>query len=350
MSDRRHHLLIAQPVDQSGLGRVRELLPDAEVTCRDPLPPGTKLADDEVADCTILFADHCPANLDAMRALRWIQLGSAGYQQLSGLNLGPQVRVSNASGVNDVPIAEWCVLMMLSFARGFPGMLRDQRERTWSREIRYQSELSGRRVGIFGYGSIGRQVARLSHVLGLEVSALSRRFGPRENRYGGPLAVAAANDLLQRCFSPGELRDFLRDLDFLVIAAALNRDTAGRFASKELGWLPKTAVVLNPARAHVIDETALLRALRDGTIAGAALDSHYREPMPQDDPFWSVPNAVITPHISGSIGSTHFLPRLWQLFADNLGRFLSGEPLLNEVPPQDIANAWTPARADGTPR
>jgi phosphoglycerate dehydrogenase-like enzyme len=347
MADRRHHLLIAQPVDPSGLRRVRELLPGAEIICWAPLPPGSKLPDDEIADCTIMFADHCPTNVDAMRALRWIQLGSAGYQQLSGLNLGPGVMVSNASGVNDVPIAEWCVLMMFSFGRGFPDMLRDQRERTWSREIRYQSELRGRRVGIFGYGSIGREVARLSRSLGLEVSALSRRFGPRENRYGMPPEALAADDLPQRCFSPDELRDFLRDLDFLVIASSLNHDTVGRFGATELGWLPKSAVVLNPARAHVIDETALLVALRDGTIAGAALDSHYREPMPQGDPFWSVPNAVITPHISGSTGSTHFVPRLWELFTRNLGRFLSSEPLLNEVPRQDIVHTWTPPRADG---
>jgi phosphoglycerate dehydrogenase-like enzyme len=342
MAARRHHLLIAQPVDPSGLRRVRELLPGAAIICRDPLPPGTRLPDEEIADCTIAFADHCPANVGAMRALRWIQLGSAGYQQLSGLNLGAGVRVSNASGVNDVPIAEWCVLMMLSFARGFPDMLRDQRERNWSREIRYQSELRGRRVGIFGYGSIGREVARRSRSLGLEVWALSRRFDPRENRYGVPPESLAADDLPQRCFSPGELRDFLRDLDFLCISASLNHDTVGRFGATELGWLPKTAVVLNPARAHVIDETALLGALRDGTIAGAALDSHYREPMSQDDPFWLVPNAVITPHISGSTGSTYFVPRLWELFARNLGRFLSGEPLLNEVTRQDIVHAWAP--------
>jgi phosphoglycerate dehydrogenase-like enzyme len=350
MADRRHRLLIAQPVDPPGLRRVRDLLPEAEIICRDPLPPGTTLPDEEIADCTIVFADQCPANVGAMRALRWIQLGSAGYQQLSGLDLDPGVRVSNASGVNDVPIAEWCVLMMLSFARGFPDMLCNQRERTWFREMRYQSELRGRRVGIFGYGSIGREVARLSRGLGLEVSALSRRFGPREDRYGVPSTALAADDLPQRCFAPDELRDFLQDLDFLVIAASLNQDTVGRFGATELGWLPNTAVVLNPARAHVIDETALLRALRDGTVAGAALDSQYREPMPQADAFWSVPNAVITPHISGSTGSTHFVPRLWELFIRNLGRFLSGEPLLNEVGRQDIVHAWTPARAGEGPQ
>ncbi|MCW3818894.1 D-2-hydroxyacid dehydrogenase [Micromonospora sp. DR5-3] len=350
MADRRHHLLVAQPVDPSGLKRVRALLPGAEIICRDPLAPGTTLPAAEIADCTIVFADHIPANIDAMRALRWIQLGSAGYQQLNGLGLGAGVRVSNASGVNDVPIAEWCVLMMLSFARGFPDMLRDQRGRTWSRDVRYQAELRGRRVGIFGYGSIGHEVARLSRSLGLEVWALSRRFDPRADRDEVPSGAVAAASLPDRCFSPGELHDFLQHLDFLVIAASLNHDTVGRFGTKELGWLPNSAVVLNPARAHIIDEAALLEALRDGTIAGAALDSHYREPMPQGDPFWSVPNAVVTPHISGSTGSTFFLPRLWELFTRNLDRFLSGDSLLNEVPPQELVNAWNPARRDRGPR
>lgn len=348
MSDRRHHLLIAQPIDPTGLRQVEGLLPDAVITCRDPIPPGGVLPETEITDCTILFADHCPANADAMRRLRWIQLGSAGYQQLSRLPLAPEVRVSNASGVNDIPIAEWCLLMMLSFTRGFPRMLHDHRERVWSREVQYQAELRGRRVGIFGYGSIGQEVARLSRTFGLEVWALSRGgFAPRGDRYAVPPPTATPDEPPDRSFGPDELQEFLRDLDFLVIAAALTRDTAGRFGATELGWLPRRAVVLNPARAHIIDETALLTALRDSTIGGAALDTHYREPMPDDDPFWEAPNTIVTPHISGSTGSTHFAPRLWQLFTRNLGRFLTGEPLFNEIPSHQIANAWTPARTGG---
>lgn len=331
MPDPRRHVLVAEPVDVAALQELRERWPDLVVRCRDAISPGEILAETEIADCTVLFADHCPANVAVMRRLRWIQLGSAGYQQLAGMPLPDGVRVTNASGVNDIPIAEWCVLMMLTFVRDFVGMLGDQRDRTWSRDVRYQAELRGRRVGVFGYGSIGREVSRLSRSLGLEVWALSRSgFAPAVNRWSTPPPVPV-DDGPVRTFTPAELREFLAGLDFLVITAALNKTTAGCFGTTELGWLPPHAVLLNPARAHIVDETALLTALHAGTVAGAALDSHYREPMPDEDPFWSAPNTVVTPHVSGSTGSTHYVPRLWELFSANVDRFLTGRPLLNEI-------------------
>jgi phosphoglycerate dehydrogenase-like enzyme len=107
-------------------------------------------------------------------------------------------------------------------------------------------------------------------------------------------------------------------------------------AERELDLLPRSAVLLNPARAELVEEHALLRALRDGKIAGAALDSHYREPLPPRDPFWSQQNVLITPHISGSSGSPHYSGRVWELFSLNLGRFRRGEPLLNQVAATDL--------------
>lgn len=328
------NVLIARPIDADQLRAVRERLPDVTFECRDPLPPGTALPPEYLRDRTVLFADQCPANVDDMASLRWIQLGSAGYQQLAGCPLPSGVRVSNASGVNDIPIAEWCLLMMFSFLRDYPAILRRQRDHQWDRDVQFQSELRGRRVGIFGYGNIGREVARLCRAVGLEVWALSRSpIGPRADRYqpGDPADVVP-----DRSFTTDGLAEFLPHLDFLVLTAPLTDHTRGFFGAAELRLLPRHAVVLNPARAHIIDETALLQALRDGAIAGAGLDSHYREPMPADDPFWDAPRTVITPHVSGSTGSTHFATRLWELFSRNLDRFLAGEPLLNEIPPRDL--------------
>lgn len=330
----QQNILIAQPVDEARLRAMRESAPGAVFECRDPIPPGTVLPAEYLRDRTVLFADQCPANVDAMTSLRWIQLGSAGYQQLAGVPLPPGVKVSNASGVNDIPIAEWCLLMMFSFLRDYPAILRRQRDHQWDRDVQFQSELRGRRVGIFGYGNIGREVARLCRAVGLEIWALSRSpIGPRPGRYqpGDP-----ADTMPDRSFTVDGLPDFLRDLDFLILTAPLTDHTRGFFGAPELKLLPRHAVVLNPARAHIIDETALLQALRDGVIAGAGLDSHYREPMPPDDPFWDAPNTVITPHVSGSNGSTHFTTRLWDLFSRNIERFLAGEPLLNEIPSRDL--------------
>lgn len=329
------NILVAQPVHERRLAVVRGL---ATVDVRDPIVPGQRLPDDDLRDRTVLFTDHCPANVEVMTSLRWIQLGSAGYQQLAGLELPEGIRVTNASGVNDIPIAEWCLLMMLSSVRDFPQILRRQAEHVYDRAARFQAELRGRRVGIFGYGSIGREVGRLARAVGLEVWALSRSgFGARPLRYGAGWTEAGAIRP-DREFGAHELGEaFLRGLDFLVVTAPLTDATRGVIGARELASLPRHAVVINPARAHVIDESALLAALRDEAIGGAALDSHYREPMPPGDPFWDAPRTTITPHVSGSTGSTHFVDRLWELFELNVGRYLAGEPLFNEISAADLA-------------
>jgi phosphoglycerate dehydrogenase-like enzyme len=315
--------LVAQPVDPAELAIVRGLLSD--VVCREPIAAG-----ESVPDCRVLFTDQPPANIASLPKLEWVQLGSAGYRQLVGLGLPAHVRVTNASGVNDIPIAEWCVMMMLSLTRDLPGVLADRAARRYERSPVYQAELRGRRVGVFGFGSIGREVAGMCRALGLEVWVLSRGSAARPR-------FTAVDVPPDRRFAPAELREFLAGLDFLVLAAPLTDETEGRFGTTELGWLPRHAVLLNPARAHLVDENALLTALHDGTIAGAALDVHYREPMPADDPFWSAPRTILTPHVSGSTGSTHFVPRLWALFAENVRRFTGGEPLVNEVPAGELA-------------
>ena len=333
------NILVAQPVHERRLAVVRGLAPGlATVDIRDPIGPGQRLPDDDLRDRTVLFTDHCPANVEVMTSLRWIQLGSAGYQQLAGLDLPEGIRVTNVSGVNDIPIAEWCLLMMLSSVRDFPQLLRRQGEHVYDRAAGFQAELRGRRVGIFGYGSIGREVARLAKAVGLDVWALSRSgFGARPLRYGAGWTEAGAIRP-DREFGADELGEaFLRGLDFLVVTTPLTDATRGVIGTRELASLPAHAVVINPARAHVIDESALLAALHDGTIGGAALDSHYREPMPPGDPFWDAPRTTITPHVSGSTGSTHFVDRLWELFELNVGRYLAGEPLVNEINAADLA-------------
>jgi len=116
-----------------------------------------------------------------MASLRWIQLGSHGYSQFNGIALPPDVQVCNASGVNDIPIAEWCVLMMLAFGGGSSACSTSSVHHRWNRDVQFQAELRGRRVGILGYGNIGQEVARRCHALGLQVWTLSRfRPGARD--------------------------------------------------------------------------------------------------------------------------------------------------------------------------
>ena len=175
------HIVVAQPVEPDGLDRARAIVPDASIDVVDAFGPDHVLPDNHAA---VLFSDVAPANVAEMASLRWIQLGSHGYSQFNGVVLPPGVRVCNASGVNDIPIAEWCVLMMLAFERDLVRLLGEQRAHRWNRDAKFQAELRGRRVGILGYGNIGQELARRCRALGLEVWALSRfRPGGRELRY-----------------------------------------------------------------------------------------------------------------------------------------------------------------------
>jgi phosphoglycerate dehydrogenase-like enzyme len=296
--------------------------------------PGITLPPVRIANAEILLCDFPPANFDDMRALTFIQLASVGYTQLAGLGLAKKgIRVSNARGVFDVPIAEWNIAMMINLARDLRGMISNQENAIWDRDSRFQTEIRGRTVGLWGYGGIGRETARLAKMLGLKVHAMVRdKPQPTdENIY----RVADTGDpdasLPDRFFRPDEKDAFLADLDFLILAMPMNPQNEGIIGSAELQKLPAHACVLNPARGPLIKEPALLQALSEGWIAGAALDTHYHYPMPPEHPLWKFPNVIMTPHISGSSGSPHYLTRVWDIFARNLERFGGKQALLNQL-------------------
>lgn len=297
-----------------------------------PFEP-TRIRDVEVAFCSFL-----PVNLADMKALRWVQLTSTGYSQLYGLDLPAKgVRATNCRGCFDVPIAEWNIAMMVNLARDLRQMIRNQDAAVWDRSAVFQREIRGLTVGLWGYGGIGRETARLARHLGLRVHVLTRSgVGPRLGVYGVPETGDPHGVLPDREFRAGQELEFLRGLDFLIVAMPLTKRTEGLIGERELQALPRHAFVLNPARGPIIRQEALLRALREKWIAGAALDTHYTYPMPPDHPLWKFPNVIFTPHISGSLLSPHFKPRLWEIFTLNLGRCTRGEPLLNELTPGQL--------------
>ena len=296
--------------------------------------PGIALPADRIADADILLCDFPPANFDDMRALKFIQLASVGYTQLADLGLAKRgIRVSNARGVFDVAIAEWNVAMMINLARDLRGMIANQLAGSWDRDSRFQTEIRGRTVGLWGYGGIGRETARLAKMLALKVHALVRS-DPRSTA-DDIYRVAGTGDpdasLPDRVFCIGEKDEFLAGLDFLILAMPMSPQNEGIIGSSELQTLPDHACVLNPARGPLIQEPALLQALSEGWIAGAALDTHYHYPMPPEHPLWKFSNVIMTPHISGSSGSSHYLTRVWDIFAKNLERLGGDRPLLNEL-------------------
>lgn len=330
-------ILVDVPVVDRALAAVRAV---GEVDCIKPPEEKARALDPaRIRDAHVLFCAIPPTNLAEMKSLQWIQIASSGYGQLLGLDLpGRGIRATNARGCFDVPIAEWNVAMMVNLVRDTRQMIRNQDAAVWDRSAVFQRELRGLTVGLWGYGGIGRETARLARQLGLRVHVLTRtgRTGPRGGVYAVPGTGDAAGSLPDRVFGPGEVKEFLAELDFLVMGLPLTPATEGLVGERELRALPPRAFLLNPARGPLVQEQALLRALGEKWIAGAALDTHYQYPLPAAHPLWRMPNVILTPHISGSNLSPRYPERLWDIFAQNVARFSRREPLLNELTPAQL--------------
>ncbi|AWO00352.1 hypothetical protein DLD77_00835 [Chitinophaga alhagiae] len=334
-------ILIDVPVYKPALDRLRQRQGLYVEVVEPPAEYLRPLPVDRIEDCDVLFCTIPPENHRQMKKLQFIQICSAGYTQLAGAGFPERgVRASNALGVFDVPIAEWNIAMMINLKRNLRQMVRNQEAAVWDRSAVFQQEIRGSVVGIWGYGGIGRETARLARAMGMRVHVLGRRRPPvRSNTY----VVAGTGDPdgtgYDRFFPLESKADFLRGLDFLIIAMPGTPETLGMVSAEDLKMLPAHAFVLNPARGPIIQEQALLQALRENWIAGAALDTHYYYPMPPDHPLWRMPQVILTPHISGSSASNRFKERIWDIFTQNVDRLLNGENLLNELSPAQLQPA-----------
>ena len=333
------NILIDVAVHAEGLKRL-EAIKDINVHVIEPYEDFRHIEPAIIKDKHILFCTYPPTNLDDMQSLEFMQIASAGYTQLFGLGLAERnIKACNAAGVNDIPIAQWNIAMMINLSRDMRGIIRNQEAGIWDRPARFQMDIRQKTVGIWGYGGIGRETARLAKAMGMKVHTLDIKVGPRHDMFvvngtGDPEGI-----LPDKVFSPAEKKEFLNGLDFLILSMPLTKKTEGLIGYEELTMLPTHAFLLNPARGPLIKEQALLQVLREGKIAGAALDTHYYYPMPADHPLWRFPNVIMTPHISGSSNSPNFLPLLWDLFVQNVERYIDRKPLLNELSPNQLEGA-----------
>ena len=329
------HILIDEPIHAPSLERLKQI-PNLHLSFTDPPEERVReMSPDLLRDQHILFCTFPPENHQDLHSLKFIQVASSGFNQLTPLDLASrngEVQAANLLGVFDVPIAEWCIAMMINMARHMKAMVANNLLCYWDRSARFQTEIRGSTVGIWGYGGIGRETARLSKALGLTVHVMTRSgVKPRHHIFRVADTGDPEGKLPDRVFTLPEKEAFLSELDFLIVAMPLNPQTEGIIGADELKALPDHAIVLNPARGPIIQEEALLRALRDNWIAGAALDTHYAYPLPSEHPLWSMPNVLLTPHISGSSLSQHYSRRSWEIFVENVERFLDGKPLLNPL-------------------
>jgi phosphoglycerate dehydrogenase-like enzyme len=299
---------------------------------------GAPWPEDGADEVVAMFATHPPSNLAAFKNLSWLQIESAGYSHLFPHRLAERgVTVTNARGIFDCPIAEWNIAMMINLARDLRTLIRHQDAGIWERSARFTGEIRGRTLGIWGYGGIGRETARLAKTLGMKVHVLARS-GVKSR--SDSTAIAGTGDpdgsLPDRYFTLDEKETFLGGLDFLILAVPLTAQTEGMLGESELRMLPIGSFLLNPARGPLVKEQALLAVLRDGHLGGAALDTHYQYPLPPEHPLWLFPHVILTPHISGTTFSPHFQKDMMNIFCENARRFVTGQPLLNIIPPSDL--------------
>ena len=252
------------------------------------------------------------AVLEAGPELRWwniIYAGVNGWPLDSLARRG--IQLSNGAGLHAVPIAEYVALGLLTLAKNYRELSRAQDRREWI-DLGAATELLGKRVLIYGYGQIGREIAQRLRGFGMEVIGVRRT--PRGE--AGVLGVEG-------------WRDRLPEIDCLVLAAPLTEATRALVGRAELRAMKSTAWLVNIARGALLDEPALAAALRSGEIAGAYLDVTVEEPLPAASELWEAPNLVLTPHHSSS--TTEMEKRAVALFRDNLDRFRRGQPLRNLV-------------------
>lgn len=253
--------------------------------------------------------------------LRWLHVFNAGVDNpVFGRFLERGVRLSTSAGSTAEPIAQTAIAGLLMLARGFPHWLAAQRERRWAPlpAGHIPDDLRGQTAVVVGLGAIGREVARLAKALGLRVVGVRR-------------SPQRADDPVDELHHPAALGGLLPRTDWLILAAPLTPETHHIIDARALALLPRGARVLNVGRGSLIDEPALIEALRTGHIAGAYLDVFEEEPLPPESPLWALPNVIVTPH--NSAASTGNAARSAAMFFENLKRWARGEPLINEVIP-----------------
>jgi len=270
-----------------------------------------------LAQADILFdfdTTHRTDLPDLAPKARWVQSTSAGIGQMvkgHGYDTRmPHTLFTTASGVHKRPLAEFVVMAMLMHYKGAVRMIDAQRRKHWERYA--GTDLEGRTLAIVGLGRVGAQIARMCRALGMSVIGTDVRPVP---------------DAVNRYYEPNQLHAMLPQADVLVLMVPHTPQTEKMIGARELALLPRGAYFINTARGAVVDEAALIEALRSGHLSGAALDVFAEEPLPPSNPLWEMPNVLVSPHSAST--SDRENARITELFCENLRRFLSGEPLRN---------------------
>jgi phosphoglycerate dehydrogenase-like enzyme len=278
---------------------------------------------DELPDSDIFVGFSLrPEQFALVRKLKWLHSTAAGVGQLMYPELrNSGIEVTNASGVHRVPMAEHILGTLIALARRFPDCFRYQQQARWAQQELWNApvrprELRGQILLFIGFGAIGREVAKMIGPLGMRVWAVTH-------------SGRAEEGLAENVFPASKLDEALPQADFVVLAAPETPKTRKMIGAREFALMKPSAYFLNVSRGALVDEPALISALAEHKIAGAALDVASQEPLPPENPLWKLDNLFITPHMSAA--SEHLWERQTDLLMENLERWFAGDQLLNRV-------------------
>jgi phosphoglycerate dehydrogenase-like enzyme len=261
-----------------------------------------------------------PATGEALRrhgdALRWLHFTSAGIDNGIAMGIPDGVIVTNSAGLRAGNVSEHALLLLLALTRRIPAMMARQRNHQWQRAemTKQMATLDSAVVCVIGRGPIGRELARKLKAIGARPIAVSR--------------TADADGVVEAIYPRERLHEALARSDAVAICTSGDDTSLHMIDAAALAAIKPGAVLVNVARGSIIDEAALIAALRRGQLAGAGLDVAETEPMGSDNPLWDLPGVIITPHISGQGNSSYDQQR--KLFGDNLARWRAGEPMINQ--------------------
>ncbi len=275
--------------------------------------------DDAMATADLLVTWDFPKSVIAERApnLKNVHIIGAGVEHLAPFDWLPRgLTVTNNSGVHADKAEDYARMALAMLNNNMPKYVSDQRHKKWAPV--FATEIAGKTLAVVGLGAMGTAVARAGKSLGLKVTGV--------RRCGRPTRV------VRDVYPPGKLRQVLKRADFVAVTAPLTEETEHLLDGAMLDHMKSGAGLINMGRGPVIDHAALAARLRSGHLGGAILDVHDLEPIPESAAIWSVPNLILTPHVSSDDDVT-YVPRTLDLVFENIGRLLGGRRLRNRVDP-----------------
>jgi phosphoglycerate dehydrogenase-like enzyme len=330
-------VIVAMDFSDEIIEQLRSVSPRLRVERHFPYVPERVWENAEI----LYTGRNFPSPTQAAR-LRWIQLHSAGVDHAvkEPIVQAQDVEVTTTSGIHATPISEYCLTMMLAFTYRLPRLLELQAKAEWATgrsdtsngEDEFASpELRGKTLGIVGYGSIGRELARIADSMGMTVLAVKRdvMHPQAENEYYEAGTGDPEGEIPRRLYPPEAVASMAKECDFLVVTVPLTPQSRHMINADVLKAMKKTAILINIGRGAVVDEAELISALAAERIGGAGLDVFEEEPLPPTSPLWNMSNVIISPHIAGN--SILYHERAAVLFVENLQRYISNRPLLNRL-------------------